>query len=776
MLSLTGSESIVVKTPTGFAVRQPQMVFQQRASGAPNMVLASDTTSTANGVRILTDVGGLNGLAGKVQFVSGSTVQDHNRVQIVTGVQNPNTMSLTEQQRVQIVTAATTGVPDMSSMSLTTEQQNHVQILTSVPNATTEVSLTEQQQNRMEIISSEEQKNRVQVIPNSRTVSLTEQLVSDISQQILTNVPAGSNIHEQNTRLIFQNSNTGERNERVHISSSERTTTTDLHITSNVQAATATEQQTKVHMIANLPQNCSISLNEQNRYQIIPNAEYTLEEKSSHILDGKLMNAIGEIRLSEQQKSQMEGMECASQQQANQRNENQNRFHVISNLDGREQQQQRFVQVNEEQNRIIVSSSIEHQRVLNTSTLSFNDQQNRIQIANANEQRLLQQLSDEQRKIQIFANQQQRVVQLNDHQKFASVKSTTEGHEPAGKSQQQQSMPKITLVQMKDGTQHKLNRSDLEAKLTSNEVQEKLPTEVNTNSDHFRNDSSLGEEARLGPQYSNGKNCEAAKSRCANVNGTMHQSFKSPSSVISARCTPSPHSPHFNHNKSPSHHSPQATVVVSSQSLINSCFSNRPNLTVVAQSSPPIQEQMGGLPFIQVKPCAAVISHSNTSPANNVTMSQGSIVIDQHGNLVQKNATFLNNDYQERFVTPAMSSPQTVSPSISPRSTAQSSSPPISNQNSFLDSIAHSHPNISINKTGIVQPCSKPNVLRGKKPKKSAVVKPMVFQPEGKEKNDGPACLNPVSNDGTHSSVVQRVQTIQLTPQKQQVRTILFGT
>lgn len=821
----------MLKTPTGFALRQPQVVLQ-RTSNTPNVVLTSDSSSNTNGVRILTDVGGLNGLTGKVQFVSGSTVQDHNRVQIVTGVQNPNTMSLTEQQRVQIVTA---GVPDMGSMSLTTEQQNHLQILASVPNATTEVSLTEQQQNRMEIISNvpsgtttvNEQKNRIQVIPSSRTVSLTEQLVSDISQQILTNVPTSSNIHEQNTRVIFQNTNTERNNEHnsLHISSSERT---DVHITSS----SLPESQTKLHMIANLPQTCSISLNEQNRYQIIPNSDYTFDEKSQqNVLDGqKLVNAAEHIHLNDQRMQMSSESDHSSvSQQTNQRlthlNENQGRFHVISNVE----EQQRFMQVNEEQNRIIVSSSIEHQRVLNASAVSFNEQQNRVQMVSngsAEQQRLLQQLSEEQRKIQIFANlpPQQRVMQLNEHQKLTvkTVENMQEQLQAQQKlptsvgqtmSQHQHHISKVNYVHVKDNT-YKLNPTPgIDIKLTS-EFQEKLPDINNLNSDHLRNDSvgvQCEDTNTLGSQYLlNGKissdNSNAMKSRCnnsfdsrgttntnhiSNINGNVHQTYKSnarsniacsPSSVISPRCTPSPHSPHFS-NKSPSHHSPQSPIV-STQNIINSCFSNRPNLTVVTQSSPPSLtnqnqiDQNAGLPQLQVKPCAAVISHSNVHISNNVLMSTSqSNSIDHHG--IKSNVSFLSNASDccnERFVAPSLSSPsQTTSPplqnNMSPRSVQQSISPPVTNQNSFLDTIVQSHPNISINKTGIVQPCSKPNVMRGKKPKKSAVVKPMVFQPEDKDKsNDGPACLNPVfSNDGSHSSVVQRVQTIQLTPQKQQV-------
>ncbi len=727
----------------------------QRTAAAPNVVLAPDPAAASNGVRILTDVSSINGLTGKVQFVSSNTVQDHNRMQIVTGVQNPGTMSLTEQQRVQIVTA---GVPDISSMSLTTEQQNHVQILTSVPNSTAEVSLTEQQQNRMEIISNvpsntttvNEQKSRIQVIPNSRAVSLAEQLVSDISQQILTNVPNSSNIHEQNTRVIFQN--TERNNEHVRISSSERT---DVHITTNGLPDALSNQQTKLQMITNLPQNCAISLNEQNRFHIIPGAEFAVDDKPHPAGDD-----CGAERLH------------AGQPDSAQHVDNQ-RFRVISNVEG----QQRFMQLNEEQNRIIV----EHQRVLNTSTMSFNEQQNRVQLvsnASGNEQqRLLQQL-EEQRKIQIITNvpQQQCLMQVNEQQNKVTVKNVNfeQLQQPPQRLQipaGQTSLPlqKHATPKEGNGLVHKMNHTPG----VGNDFPEKLPDGLsNEHARHELTNPNDDVKANNNQNQLHRTGLDALKPRVAfdarvqNVNGAT-QAYKtpsrsnvacSPSSVISPRCTPSPHSPFS--SKSPSHHSPQSPVA---QNVINSCFNNRPNLTVVTQSSPSAMNQNSetGPTHMQGKPCAAVISHS-VPPTSNLPSPAG-----QSADPVK--ATFLNIQPESCGERPVPTAP-TLAAQTSPPLNAQSSSPPTANQNSFLNTIALPHPHNSISKTGIVPPCSKPNVMRGKKPKKSAVVKPMVFQPEDKDKsNDGPACLNPVSNDGSHSSVVQRVQTIQLTPQKQQV-------
>lgn len=826
VLSLSGSESIVIKTPTGFARLPPQMVLQR---AAPNVVLTSDPTTA----RILTDVSAINGLTGKVQLVSSNTIQDHNRVQIV----NPGTMSLTEQQqRVQIVTAG--GMPDLSSMSLTTEQQNHLQILTNVPSATAaEVSLTEQQQNhRMEIISNvpnsstttvNEQKSRIQVIPSTRTVSVTEQLVSDISQQILTNVPSASNIHEQNTRLIFQNSE--RNNEQLHISSSERT---DVHITANAIPETLANQQTKLQMITNLPQNCAISLNEQNRFHIIPSGEFaTIDDKN-------------EIHKLEQQlhidHQDAQHLRSDNQQQ-------QQRFHLISsNLE----EQQRFMQVNEEQNRIIV----EHQRVLNTSTMAFNEAQNRLQVvANPNtvttgiseQQRLLQQL-DEQRKIQIIASlpQQQCIMQLNEQQNKVTLKNIDNLEQLQQSLQQQQqrlaaSQPQSKVDTMKDGNSvhkatnqhHQLHHVASFNSSFHDKLPEHLNSELLASVVAAANDDSA---AKLNNQnllhrmnvMATVPTIDSMKNRGVTFDVRAHQTCKptprgnilcptSSSSVISPRCTPSPHSP-FSSGKSPSHPSPQQSPAVTCSTagtISPSCFSNRPNLTVVTQSSPPTsssaltsassstslanQNAELTLNHMQMKPCAAVISHSSAGNVSGILCNQqqmidscggGNRYVAQslsspslgHCNTstspppLSSNAQQLQQHQQlQQLQLQLQQNSQQVSGCPTSAATTMTMVSVQNNQNSsFLDSIAQPPPHhtlLNVNKA-IVSPCSKASVIKPKPKKKSAVVKPMVFQSEDKEKCDeGPACLNPMANNGSHSNVVQRVQTIQLTPQKQQV-------
>lgn len=849
----------MLKTPTGFALRQPPMVLQR---ATPNMVLATDPTTGSNSVRFLTDVSAINGLAGKVQLVSSNTIQDHNRVQIV----NPGTMSLTEQQRVQIVTA---GIPDLSSMSLTTEQQNHVQILTNVPSAAAaEVSMTEQQQNhRMEIISNvpnsstttvNEQKSRIQVIPSTRTVSVTEQLVSDISQQILTNVPSGSNIHEQNTRLVFQNSE--RNNEQLHISSSERT---DVHITANALPEAIANQQTKLQMIANLPQNCAISLNEQNRFHIIPGGEFaTIDDKN-------------EIRKLEQQ-LHMEQAEAQHLRQLDGQPQPQ-RFHLISNL---EEQQQRFMRVNDEQNRIIV----EHQRVLNTSTMAFNEAQNRVQmVANgggmcaagvAEQQRLLQQL-EEQRKIQIITSlpQQQCIVQLNEQQNKVTLKNIENLEQLQHSLQQQQQQQSLQQQQQQQRfvvSQQQAQKVSVEggglAKVANQQhhqlhhvtasldssFHEKLPEHLsgellasvvvaaaaNDNGGAAVKLNNQNLLHRMGVATSVAGGVESMKNRGVTFDvraaAAAHQTCKPTprsassgcppsSSVISPRCTPSPHSP-FASGKSPSSHpSPQQSpaVACSAANLISpSCFSNRPNLTVLTQSSPPASSSAAPAPAssisvanqnveltlnqMQGKPCAAVISHSNTTG----NLSTVSVLCNQ------QQQQMMDACGGDRFLAPSLgqcnSSTSPPPPPLSMNAqqlqqqqlhqqlqlqqqqqqqhlaqvsngcptSATASMTMVSIQNnqnsSYLESIAQPAPHhtlMAVNKA-IVSPCSKASVISKPKPKKkSAVVKPMVFQPEDKDKCDeGPACLNPMANNGSHSNVVQRVQTIQLTPQKQQVR------
>ncbi|KAL1117376.1 hypothetical protein AAG570_004702 [Ranatra chinensis] len=96
--------------------------------------------------------------------------------------------------------------------------------------------------------------------------------------------------------------------------------------------------------------------------------------------------------------------------------------------------------------------------------------------------------------------------------------------------------------------------------------------------------------------------------------------------------------------------------------------------------------------------------------------------------------------------------------------------------NAFLDSIAQAHPSLVINKSptgGAPTICAKLQV-KTKKPmmKKAAVVKPMMAEDRCAPAPQPPPSLAPISVTATSASpdhtVVSRVQTIQLTPQKQQ--------
>lgn len=120
--------------------------------------------------------------------------------------------------------------------------------------------------------------------------------------------------------------------------------------------------------------------------------------------------------------------------------------------------------------------------------------------------------------------------------------------------------------------------------------------------------------------------------------------------------------------------------------------------------------------------------------------------------------------------------------------TAQTNTPRRTYDNAFLDSIAQAHPSLVINKSS---PPQASKIIKGKKPiKKAALVKPMMAEDRsigvGMEKSgpDPPNLVPITTNDIASpppppspqlpppvppSSVVSRVQTIQLTPQKQQV-------
>lgn len=212
---------------------------------------------------------------------------------------------------------------------------------------------------------------------------------------------------------------------------------------------------------------------------------------------------------------------------------------------------------------------------------------------------------------------------------------------------------------------------------------------------------------------------------------------KSCQSVISPQCSPAmSHSSRSNSKSPASYNSPIPSPNVSSQSF-TPMLPNRPNLTIV--TSP----QQSNMQFS--KPCAAIISQSND---NHITLSN-----------YQTSAINRTNNKSPIAVTSKV---------FRPNSPPKASVPlEVQSQNAFLDSIAQSHPNILINKTMVVPPCANKAPIKPRKVKRAAVVKPMVFQCDEKEKehHDTPVPLN--SPESSISS--QRVKTIQLTPQKQQV-------
>lgn len=224
-------------------------------------------------------------------------------------------------------------------------------------------------------------------------------------------------------------------------------------------------------------------------------------------------------------------------------------------------------------------------------------------------------------------------------------------------------------------------------------------------------------------------------SRSKTVPVSSH-SPRSIQSVISPQCSPAmSHSSRSNSKSPASYNSPIPSPNVSQS--FTPMLPNRPNLTIV--TSP----QQSNMQFS--KPCAAVISQSN----------------DNHTTLSNYQTSVINRTNNR--------SPLAVTSKIfRPNSPPKASVPlEVQSQNAFLDSIAQSHPNILINKTMVVPPCANKAPIKPRKVKRAAVVKPMVFQCDEKEKehHDTPVPLN--SPESSISN--QRVKTIQLTPQKQQV-------
>lgn len=227
-------------------------------------------------------------------------------------------------------------------------------------------------------------------------------------------------------------------------------------------------------------------------------------------------------------------------------------------------------------------------------------------------------------------------------------------------------------------------------------------------------------------------------SRSKTVPVSSH-SPRSIQSVISPQCSPAMSHSSRSNSKSPASYNspvPSPNVTNSSQSF-TPMLPNRPNLTIV--TSP----QQSNTQFS--KPCAAIISQSN----------------DNHISLSNYQTSIINRTNNK--------SPIAVTSKVfRPNSPPKASVPlEVQSQNAFLDSIAQSHPNILINKTMVVPPCANKAPIKPRKVKRAAVVKPMVFQCDEKEKDhhDTPLPLN--SPESSISN--QRVKTIQLTPQKQQV-------
>lgn len=253
------------------------------------------------------------------------------------------------------------------------------------------------------------------------------------------------------------------------------------------------------------------------------------------------------------------------------------------------------------------------------------------------------------------------------------------------------------------------------------------------------NSSTLNKNVELQNQspviHTSERVLQTSISRSKTVPVSSH-SPRSIQSVISPQCSPAmSHSSRSNSKSPASYNSPIPSPNVSQS--FTPMLPNRPNLTIV--TSP----QQSTMQFS--KPCAAIISQSND---NHMTSSnyQTSVI------------NRINNK-----------SPIAVTSKIfRPNSPPKASVPlEVQSQNAFLDSIAQSHPNILINKTMVVPPCANKAPIKPRKVKRAAVVKPMVFQCDEKEKehHDTPVPLN--SPESSISN--QRVKTIQLTPQKQQV-------
>lgn len=763
VLHLSGSaptEGVVVK---GNLSGSPVVVNTGSGGGSSGVRRTSGVVVTPqNGVRLVTDINGIPATLSDhnrliVSGLTGPGILDQNRVQIVAGVptSSPSGLSLDQQQNRLIVSGPTPntvltqqGRVLVSAGSL--EHQNRLQIVTSNSSA---LSLTEQ--NRVIVSNvptnmSLEHQNRLQFLSGipSSNVSLTEQN----RLQIVSGVQ--NSLTEQQNRVILsnlQNSNMSlEQQNRVQIVSGSHSGGTmaleqnRVEIMSGVQSS-LTEQQNRVQIVSGVPNSNTLSLSEQNRLFLssLPNANtLSLSEKQNLV---QIVNS--NISLSEEQ----------------------NRVQILSTMPNHDQSRLQIVNSLPNPNSVSLS---EQNRVLvtnvptSTNSFSYADT-NHVQIITTVPSSI-----SEPSRIHFSSMQNSNPIRLSEQSRVQIVTSVHNSLS-LDDSNRLQVVTSLPSSNSQREPLHKVQKIAPNSVANSNVIKETRPKCISTN---FREDQSNIQV--VSALVTNEKSTSPSESvnNCENANNIKFQHYIKPTErrVI----TPNAHK----EKEYRSEEKEEKQTIQSSDNLV------RCERIQFSSDEPKVQ-------MVTANNHACVVSQSNhirthsfsqesKSPAQYIAASPVTSPPSTPFNN-RPNLTVVTQPQRSQPEHAVVNSIQTSvhSSSLSPlvNSSKNETSPILSKSsqptrrtydNAFLDSIAQSHPSLVINKSPTMAPCTK--LMKSKKPiKKAALVKPMMAEDRGPTEKEEPPNLVPINVTNDHT-VVSRVQTIQLTPQKQQVHSLFF--
>ncbi|CAB0001001.1 unnamed protein product [Nesidiocoris tenuis] len=745
------------------------------------VVMAPTATIQQNGVRYVTDINGT------LQQASSSLTEHHNRLIMSAGL-TAAAPSVLEQNRVQIVT----GVPTTMALE---QQQNRVQIVTAAGSNV----LTQQGRVLVSAGSLEQhhQNHRVQIVTsNSSAVSLTEQ-----NRVIVSNVPNNVSLDQQHQqhRLQFvsaQNSlHVGEQQNRVIVSGMQGNMTS-LSEQNRVQIVAGggptsgmALEQNRVQIVSGQLQNSTntLSLSEQNRVHIVsnvPNSNISLSEKQNLV---QFVNS--NISLSEEQNRVQIVTSMANQIP------DQNRLHFVNSLPQSNSMENHRVQLVANVPTVTNSFALADNVLVATSVSNSMANQNKIHFSsmtNSNSSQPVQIVTSmpNDNKVQVvtslpsfapvveqaaqsnkvhfaFKNHvstplhQKRNIIANFHNDHSNVQVVSALVNNTDKDSFQQQVPQqqVHHQQAQQQQQPFAKRSELRVISGGMPGKEKeiRQDEIDGSKMLAALDPSLGLCSSVG----NTVNSLSDQSRVQYV--TNSQDDSRIVQVVGAT----------------NHH----TSVISQGNQVRTSVVYSHDMSPKTAKSPgsagftsPINSPMGPVPSPSApSPAPASLPSPSPSPAPSAFNNR-------------PNLTVVTGP--TRSVVEVPKDPNSHLMSSTSKTSQVNSQPRRTYDNAFLDSIAQAHPSLVINKSS---PPQGSKLTKGKKlVKKAALVKPMMAEDRTIADKEDPPNLVAINSTGSDllplpngptvghpqgamppaqqaPSVVNRVQTIQLTLQKQQV-------